>query len=79
MSPHFYPELMWQLFGYGREQKRLVKTLHDFTGTVIRARKRAVDAAGGVQALIESERESGHSRMAFLDLMLDVSVLVGVV
>ena len=72
VNPHLYSELMWNIFGFGREQRRLVKVLHDFTGTVIRARARAVAEAGGVKALNESERERGHSRMAFLDLMLDM-------
>ncbi|CAD5231104.1 unnamed protein product [Bursaphelenchus xylophilus] len=72
VKPFYYPDIIWNLFGYGREEKKLVNILHDFTGKVIMARKKAVDEAGGVQKLLEEERISGHSRMAFLDLMLDM-------
>ncbi|KAI6212872.1 Cytochrome P450 4V2 [Aphelenchoides besseyi] len=72
VKPFLYPEFMFNLFGHGREQKKHVKILHDFTSKAILARKKAVDEAGGVQKLLEKERISGHSRMAFLDLMLDM-------
>ncbi|KAI6199019.1 Cytochrome P450 4V2 [Aphelenchoides besseyi] len=72
VKPFLYPEFMYNLFGHGREQKKHVKILHDFTSKAILARKKAVDEAGGVQKLLEKERISGHSRMAFLDLMLDM-------
>lgn len=86
VKPFLYPEFMFNLFGYvirhrnwnyidyfqGREQKKHVKILHDFTNKAIVARRKAVDEAGGVDKLLEKERISGHSRMAFLDLMLDM-------
>ncbi|CAD5226203.1 unnamed protein product [Bursaphelenchus okinawaensis] len=72
VNPIYYPEPLWQLFGYGREQKKLVDILHAFTNKAIMKRRKVVDEAGGMQQLIEQERSDGHSRMAFLDLMLDM-------
>ncbi|CAD5226201.1 unnamed protein product [Bursaphelenchus okinawaensis] len=72
VKPFYYPDLLWNTIGYGREEKKLVDILHNFTGRVIKERKEAVEKAGGVQKLLDEERMSGHSKMAFLDLMLDM-------
>ena len=31
VKPFLYPDFLFNLFGYGREQKKHVKILHDFT------------------------------------------------
>ncbi|CAD5231102.1 unnamed protein product [Bursaphelenchus xylophilus] len=72
VKPFYYPEPIWQLFGYGKEQKKIVDILHEFTNRAIVQRRKVVDEAGGMEKLMEQERSDGHSRMAFLDLMLDM-------
>ncbi|CAJ0582832.1 unnamed protein product, partial [Mesorhabditis spiculigera] len=72
INPQYYPDFIFNLFGEGREQKKCVKVLHDFTNKAIVARKKLADQAGGVNKLIEQEKAEGRRRMAFLDLMLDM-------
>ncbi|EPB71359.1 hypothetical protein ANCCEY_09544 [Ancylostoma ceylanicum] len=73
VKPQYYPEFLFNLIGDGREQAKCVKVLHDFTSSVIRARKEKADAAGGVDKLLALESAEGRRRMAFLDLMLDMN------
>ncbi|KAI1719655.1 cytochrome p450 domain-containing protein [Ditylenchus destructor] len=69
IKPQYYPELIFNWFGSGREQQKCVEILHNFTNKAIIARKKAMEEAGGIEKLMAS---SEHSRMAFLDLMLDM-------
>ncbi|WKY11913.1 hypothetical protein Q1695_003468 [Nippostrongylus brasiliensis] len=73
VKPQYFPDFLFNLFGAGKEQARCIKILHDFTGSVIRARKAKADAAGGVEKLLAKESAEGRRRMAFLDLMLDMN------
>uniref|UniRef100_A0A0M3HKT2 Transposase n=1 Tax=Ascaris lumbricoides TaxID=6252 RepID=A0A0M3HKT2_ASCLU len=34
IKAHFYPNILFNLFGMGREQEKCIKTLHDFTSKV---------------------------------------------
>nr|CAD2190399.1 unnamed protein product [Meloidogyne enterolobii]CAD2190803.1 unnamed protein product [Meloidogyne enterolobii] len=73
IRPQYYPEILFNLFGDGKEQKRCVKALHDFTGNAILARKQMMDKAGGIQKMLEKKAEDGGGiRLALLDLMLDM-------
>uniref|UniRef100_A0A915AGJ0 Uncharacterized protein n=1 Tax=Parascaris univalens TaxID=6257 RepID=A0A915AGJ0_PARUN len=72
IKAHFYPNILFYLFGMGREQEKCIKILHDFTSKAIMDRKKLVDEAGGVDKLLASEARTGKRRMAFLDLMLDM-------
>lgn len=70
VKPQYYPELVFNLFGHGKEQKKCVDILHGFTNKAILERKRVMEEAGGIEKFLASE--SKHTRMAFLDLMLDM-------
>uniref|UniRef100_A0A914N469 Uncharacterized protein n=1 Tax=Meloidogyne incognita TaxID=6306 RepID=A0A914N469_MELIC len=73
IRPQYYPEILFNLFGDGKEQKRCVKALHDFTGNAILARKQMMEKAGGIQKMLEKKAEDGGGiRLALLDLMLDM-------
>jgi len=39
MRPWLYPDLIWKLSPSGKEEKRCLKILHDFTSTVIQEKK----------------------------------------
>ncbi|KAI6220871.1 hypothetical protein M3Y99_01583200 [Aphelenchoides fujianensis] len=61
-NPLVYPELFFNLFGEGKEQKWAVNVLHTFSQKVIRERRATFDA------------DLGHpnERPAFLDLLLEL-------
>uniref|UniRef100_A0A915EL41 Cytochrome P450 n=1 Tax=Ditylenchus dipsaci TaxID=166011 RepID=A0A915EL41_9BILA len=69
IKPLFYPELIFYLFGDGKEQKKCVEILHNFTKEAIVARQKLMEEAGGIEKLMAS---TSHRKMAFLDLMLDM-------
>ncbi|VDK80858.1 unnamed protein product [Onchocerca ochengi] len=72
LKAHFYSDIIYNMFGSGKEEKKCTEILHEFTGTAIANRKRLVNEAGGVDKLMEREKVSGKRRMAFLDFMLDL-------
>jgi len=72
VNPQYYPEVVFNLFGDGQDQKKCLSILHSFTNKAIAARKQAMDEAGGIENLIKQQSNGGHSRMALLDLMLDM-------
>ncbi|CAI2352701.1 unnamed protein product [Caenorhabditis sp. 36 PRJEB53466] len=73
IRPHFFSDTLFKLIGPGKEHDECVRILHEFTSKAIYARKAKVDAAGGVEQLLEQETAEGRRRMAFLDLMLDMN------
>lgn len=75
IKPHFYNPLLFWIFGAGREQARCVRILHDFTNKAISERVKIMEEAGGIGNFMKKKLESGENagtRMAFLDLMLDM-------
>uniref|UniRef100_A0A914XXN3 Cytochrome P450 n=1 Tax=Panagrolaimus superbus TaxID=310955 RepID=A0A914XXN3_9BILA len=73
IKPQYYPDIIFNLFGAGSDQKKCVKLLHEFTTTAIEKRKALIQAAGGLEKFMEEKNESsGHRKMAFLDLMLQM-------
>lgn len=73
VRPQLYPDFIFRWFSNGYEQERCVHVLHSFTKNAILARKRAMEAAGGIQQLMAQKAAGGGGvRMAFLDLMLDM-------
>lgn len=72
VKPFYYPNLLFNLIGHGKEQQKWVRILHDFTNTAIKKRKELIDSAGGFENYFKREKSSGHGRMAFLDLMLEM-------
>lgn len=71
IKPIYYPEIIFNLFGNGKEQKKLVEILHNFTKKAINERQRRLREAGSIEKLMEASGAE-HTRMAFLDLMLDM-------
>ncbi|KAL3084185.1 hypothetical protein niasHT_039311 [Heterodera trifolii] len=59
VKPQFYPEFLFNIFGAGKEQKRCVQILHDFTNKAILARKKAMEEAGGIEKLVAKKVAEG--------------------
>jgi cytochrome P450 len=71
VDPWLRSELIWKLM-YGRKEKKFLKTLHDFSEGVIRQRRK--DRLSAIpQRDNQSTAFSGRRRLAFLDLLLEVS------
>uniref|UniRef100_A0A914DS99 Unspecific monooxygenase n=1 Tax=Acrobeloides nanus TaxID=290746 RepID=A0A914DS99_9BILA len=72
IKPLYYPNVLFNLIGHGKDQQEYVQILHDFTSNAVKKRKALIDAAGGFENYFKREKSSGHGRMAFLDLMLEM-------
>ncbi|XP_069680185.1 cytochrome P450 4C1-like [Periplaneta americana] len=73
--PWLHPDFLHQLSSNGRKQKKCLKILHGFTNKVIQERKLKVKSQQGQQSQEREEDEvlGKKKRMAFLDLLLEVS------
>ncbi|NXW65318.1 CP4V2 protein, partial [Eurystomus gularis] len=71
-SPWFWPDSVYMLFKEGREHKRNLKILHNFTDTVIAEKAAELENAKQTKCNTDgSYEESGSKkRKAFLDLLL---------
>ncbi|CAN9510230.1 unnamed protein product [Ophioblennius macclurei] len=65
-TPWFWPQVIYYMFGEGREHDKTLKVLHSFTSNVIRERAQNISGTGS-----DSENEEGKKkRKAFLDMLL---------
>lgn len=71
VKPWLHSDFLFNLSGLGRENRRCVKILHDFTNQVIRDRKSAL---GGAETSLTSVDDVPQKRrLAFLDLLIQAS------
>ncbi|KAM9856665.1 cytochrome P450 4V8 [Aulostomus maculatus] len=65
-KPWFWPDLIYNYFGEGREHDKTLKTLHSFTYNVIHERAESLSSTDS-----DSESDQGpRKRRAFLDMLL---------
>ncbi|KJH47394.1 unspecific monooxygenase [Dictyocaulus viviparus] len=69
VKPQYYSQLIFDLFGDGKEQQQCVKILHEFTGNTLSLQIMVVQRQVFV---LHTVNGLGRRRMAFLDLMLDM-------
>lgn len=74
LSPWLYRQFIFELSPAGREQARLLRTLHSFTDRVIRERRAEYTDNLGAEENIVSQKKR---RLAFLDLLIEVSEMEG--
>ncbi|KRY69402.1 Cytochrome P450 4V2 [Trichinella pseudospiralis] len=77
-KPHLWPNIIFRLFGKGKEQEECLKILHSFTWKVIQERREEVKQLGGWAKVLDRqmtdfEMTSQKRRLAFLDLLLQIA------
>ncbi|KRX66855.1 Cytochrome P450 4V2 [Trichinella sp. T9] len=77
-KPHLWPNIIFRLFGEGKEQEECLKILHSFTWKVIQERREEVKQLGGWAKVLDRqmtdfEMTSQKRRLAFLDLLLQIA------
>lgn len=70
--PWLHSDFLFGLTSKGREQKKVLRILHDFSNKVIADRKKIIQKSKGIPELSEEDKLMGKKRrLAFLDLLLE--------